>query len=184
VSLAQVQGFVAIAANGRVRHAARKLARAQPWLSQQIKNLEDELGARLFVRSRFGMELSREGSVLLPHARAILESVAEAESAVRDARTNDVGAVDLLQLERFVAVAESGGVGRAARRLHVAQPAVTRQILELERALGAQLFLRTPSGMRLSRAGEKLEPHARGVVRRMREAHAAVADAVRGRRPA
>lgn len=80
------------------------------------------------------------------------------------------GGVSLSQIEYFVAVAEQGHVGRAARALRVAQPAVSRQIRRLEEELGAPLFVRTPRGMRLSRAGEVFLRHARVILGGVRAA--------------
>ena len=73
-------------------------------------------------------------------------------------------AVSLTQIESFIAVAEEGHVGRAARRLHLSQPPLSRQILALERELGTPLFERTPRGMRLVSAGETFLGHARRIV--------------------
>ena len=82
--------------------------------------------------------------------------------------------MSLAQIEYFVAVAEEGHVGRAARGLRIAQPAVSRQIKMLEGELGATLFVRTPRGMKLSGAGELFLPHARGVLAGIRAAERAV----------
>jgi DNA-binding transcriptional LysR family regulator len=79
-------------------------------------------------------------------------------------------AVSLAQIEYFVAVAERGHVGRAASHLRIAQPAVSRQIRRLEDELGSPLFVRTPRGMKLSRAGEVFLGHARVILRGVRAA--------------
>jgi DNA-binding transcriptional LysR family regulator len=86
VSLAQVEYFVAVSETGHVGRAAEALHVAQPAISRQIRNLEDELGVRLFVRTPRGMRLSREGEAFLEHARAILDRVEDARRAVRPKR--------------------------------------------------------------------------------------------------
>jgi DNA-binding transcriptional LysR family regulator len=75
--------------------------------------------------------------------------------------------VDLLaHLRCFVAVAETRHFGRAAERLHVTQPALSRTISRLERTLGAQLFERTSRTVSLSSAGEVLLADAEHLVDR------------------
>src|SRR6478609_4278071 len=64
--------------------------------------------------------------------------------------------VETRELRYFVAVAEESHVGRAAERLGMAQPPLSRAIAQLERRLGADLFVRTPRGVTLTGAGETL----------------------------
>ncbi len=82
MSLAQVEYFVAVSEAGHVGRAAETLRVAQPAVSRQIRNLEDELGVRLFERTPRGMKLSPKGQVFLEHARAILDRVADAKRSV------------------------------------------------------------------------------------------------------
>jgi DNA-binding transcriptional LysR family regulator len=72
--------------------------------------------------------------------------------------------VTLKQLRTLIAVADHGGVAAAARAGNIAQPAVTRTLRELERALDTRLFARSPSGMTPTVAGEALLLRARRVM--------------------
>jgi len=63
--------------------------------------------------------------------------------------------MELRHLRYFVVVAEYGNVRIASEHLHISQPAVSRQIHDLEAELGVRLFDRTTKGLRLTRAGEQ-----------------------------
>jgi LysR family transcriptional regulator, benzoate and cis,cis-muconate-responsive activator of ben and cat genes len=71
--------------------------------------------------------------------------------------------MDVRQLNCFVAVAEERHLGRAAKRLSLSEPPLTRHIKALELELGVQLFNRTPRGMTLTQGGEALLRDARGM---------------------
>jgi len=64
--------------------------------------------------------------------------------------------MNLRQLRYFVALAQDKNFGRAAARLHISQPPLTRQIRALEQSLGAQLFHRTSKGVELTEVGKVL----------------------------
>jgi DNA-binding transcriptional LysR family regulator len=68
--------------------------------------------------------------------------------------------MDLHKLRTFAVVAAEGNITRAARRLSTSQPAVSKQLGELEDALGTALFHRLPRGVRLTEAGNILARHA------------------------
>ncbi|RTZ45393.1 LysR family transcriptional regulator [Candidimonas sp. SYP-B2681] len=71
--------------------------------------------------------------------------------------------MDLKQLTSFIAVAEEGQLSRAAARLCLSQPPLSRHIHALEAELGARLFDRTATGMTLTQAGVALLDNARSI---------------------
>lgn len=89
---------------------------------------------------------------------------------------------ELRHLRYFLAVADELSFTRAAERLHVAQPALSAQIRQLERQLGCELFVRTTRKVELSSHGELLLDDAREIVRLADEAAAKLAAAARGER--
>jgi DNA-binding transcriptional LysR family regulator len=92
--------------------------------------------------------------------------------------------MDLKSLRYFVAVAESESLGKAARRLNTAQPALSVRIRKLEQQIGAELFDRTSRGMQLTDAGSALYARAREALALAQEgveAARAVAAGHRGR---
>ncbi len=92
--------------------------------------------------------------------------------------------MDLRQLNTFLQVAELGSLSRAADRLRIAQPALSRQMRLLEAELKVPLFDRHGRGMALTPAGEKLRARAGSILRQLEEARADLAEeagTVRGR---
>lgn len=76
-------------------------------------------------------------------------------------------AMELRHLRYFIAVAELRSVRAASEQLHVTQPAISRQIQDLEEAIGATLFERTPRGLVLTGAGEVYLTEARDILARV-----------------
>jgi LysR family transcriptional regulator, benzoate and cis,cis-muconate-responsive activator of ben and cat genes len=79
-------------------------------------------------------------------------------------------AMELRHLRYFVTVAEELNVSRASARLGISQPAVSRQLRDLEEELGVKLFRREKTGLKLTPAGETFLAHARDLLRRSGDA--------------
>lgn len=92
--------------------------------------------------------------------------------------------MDLRQISTFLQVAELGSLSKAAERLRIAQPALSRQMRLLEQELGVALFTRHGRGMLLTPPGERLRARAGAILREIDDTRAeltAEAGAVRGR---
>src|SRR5579864_3791220 len=88
--------------------------------------------------------------------------------------------MELRHLRYFVAVGEEQHYGRAASRLRVAQPALSRQIQDLEAEVGFKLFERLPRGVKLSAAGKLFLPDARRILQEVSEAAGRASRVARG----
>ncbi len=108
MELRHLRYFVAVATELHFGRAAGRLYVSQPALSQQILNLEAELGVSLFVRDRRTVALSPAGAALLPEAQAILDRVDAATALVRS-----VGAGSRGRLRVAVTPALPGGMVEA-----------------------------------------------------------------------
>ncbi|PLC50781.1 hypothetical protein CR159_07245 [Pollutimonas subterranea] len=79
--------------------------------------------------------------------------------------------VTLTQLRYFLAVIKAGSISGAAVQIHVAQPALSQRLKQLETELGQRLFTRLPRGIELTAAGHKLKIHALEIIRRVESVH-------------
>src|SRR5579862_3145278 len=89
--------------------------------------------------------------------------------------------MELRHLRYFLAVGEEEHYGRAAERLRVAQPALSRQIQDLERQLGFELFDRMPRGVKISTAGKLFLEDVRRILKDVDEAAVRALRVARGK---
>ena len=95
MELRQLRYYVAIVDHGSLSRAALTLHVAQPALTQQLRQLEEELGVQLLHRSAQGVLSTDAGKIFYEHAQAILKQVADARSAVTQSATRPSGNVTL-----------------------------------------------------------------------------------------
>jgi DNA-binding transcriptional LysR family regulator len=84
--------------------------------------------------------------------------------------------MELRHLRYFVAVGEEQHYGRAAQRLRMAQPALSRQIQDLEEEIGFKLFERLPRGVKINAAGKLFMEEARRILEQVKATMRVVAD--------
>jgi DNA-binding transcriptional LysR family regulator len=87
----RLEAFLEIARLGSMRSASRSLHLGQPALSARISTLEDEIGARLFERTKRGVRLTLAGRALLPHAERVMAALEAGRSAVSQVEQGDEG---------------------------------------------------------------------------------------------
>ena len=81
--------------------------------------------------------------------------------------------MDMRQLRFFVAIAEEGSLSKAAERVHVAQPALSQHMRNMELDLGTELLFRSSRGVQLTEAGGRLLIEARKLTAACRTSSAA-----------
>lgn len=89
--------------------------------------------------------------------------------------------IDLRHLQALIALAETGNLSKAARRLHLSQPALSQQIKTAEQHFDAPLFERKSNPLRLSQAGERLLGTAYEVVKTLRQCERDIARIAEGK---
>ncbi|MBA5636566.1 LysR family transcriptional regulator [Duganella sp. LX20W] len=126
MELRQLRYFVAIVDHGSLSRAALVLHVAQPALTQQLRQLEQELDAQLLHRTAQGVLSTDAGKVFYQHAQAILKQVADARSAVTQSATRPSGSVTL-GLPHSISGALALPLLMAARQQY---PEITLQLTE------------------------------------------------------
>ncbi len=162
MELRHLRYFVAVAGAGNFTRAAAALGIQQPPLSQQVRDLERELGFALFRRLPRGVELTAGGAVFRAEAAAVLEAAAH---AVRRARQASEGSEGSLSIGYTSSALTHRLVPRILRRFREAHPAVALEIREgnagrLSESVAAErldaAFIRRPVSQRSGLAYREL----------------------------
>jgi LysR family transcriptional regulator, transcriptional activator of the cysJI operon len=133
LNLSQLQTFVTVAAEGSMTAAADKLFLTQPAVSQQMKNMEDDLGVELIVRGSKQIKMTAQGEILYELAKKILSLAQSAEVSIKS-----IGA----QLRGELRIGTLNSIG-----LHLMSPVVSRLLkfnpdfkIKVDYAKGEQLI--------------------------------------------
>lgn len=137
MELRHLRYFVAVAEELSVRRAAERLHVSQPPLSRQIHDLEDEIGAKLFLRNKRGMQLTDAGKFLLDEARQIL---GHSERAMRLTNAASRGEAGRLSIAYSAAIFDPA-FSQAVRLFRTRYPFVELQMRELSFSLQLQALL-------------------------------------------
>ena len=168
MDLAALRIFKTVVEQGGINKAAAKLHRVPSNVTTRVKQLEEQLGSKLFLRSGRGLALSSEGKVLLSYADRLLQISSEAEAALRNRKprgTLRIGALESTSATRLPPILSryhlrypevqmelvTGTSGALVARVHkgeieaafVAEP-FAADGLEMQAAFSEELVLITP----------------------------------------
>lgn len=130
MELRHLRYFVAVAEELNFRRAAQRLRVAQPPLSTQVRQLEEEIGARLLERDSHRVALTAAGAAFLEHGRRILHDAEEAAHAARRAARGETGRLSI----GFVASLAQGVLPGVLRDYRKQFPAVELSLKEMDTA--------------------------------------------------
>src|SRR5690625_5970018 len=94
MDIKQLQYFIAIAEEKNLTAAANRLHMTQPPLSIQLKQLEQELGVKLFERSNKGMELTDKGNILYKRAVNLVNNMEDIKNEIQETEKGKKGVLD------------------------------------------------------------------------------------------
>ena len=176
--LRQLRALLAVAQTGRVAKAAIGLNVSQPAVTRAIQSLENEIGVRLFDRTRDGMVPTRLGAIVVDRGTRAFDHLIGAEAELNRLIQSAGPESSAQQLSRFVSnhelnavimISDVHSVTSAAVRLGVSQPAVNRSLRNLEQRLGLRLFDRTAQGMIPTLGGDALIRRAKLALREINQ---------------
>jgi DNA-binding transcriptional LysR family regulator len=133
MELRHLRYFIAVAEQLHFRHAAEMVHVAQPALSQQIRQLEEEIGVTLFERSHHKVRLTPAGKAFYENAQRILRQADQAVSKARNVELGDAGTIRI----GFVSTAAIRVLPDAVKKLQKQVPSAEVELSEL--AAGEQI---------------------------------------------
>jgi LysR family transcriptional regulator of gallate degradation len=176
----KLRAFAAVARHGNVHRAGEAIHLSQPAVTRAVRHLEGTLGASLFERTTKGMHLTIAGQCAFRRTERAIEELRVASSEMlklADAprcpstlRERLPETVTEAMLVSLIAIAGCGSEGAAAALMQLSQPALNRNLHQLEHLAGLPLFARSARGTRLTGAGEVLVRHAKLAIAELRVA--------------
>lgn len=146
-----------------IRQVARDQGVSASTVSEAINRIEGVIAVPLVRREGNGLLPTAEAGQRQPQFSQLAQRIRSFLAAAGNGGIR-IPSINLDTLLRFSVVSHTGSIRRAARDLGVGQPQLTRQMRDLERRLEANLFDRTPSGVRLTNLGRRLLPLVEEVV--------------------
>lgn len=122
----QLKEFLVVAQERQITAAAKRLYMAQPPLSYQMKQLEKQLGTKLFIRNSYGIELTDAGKTFQQYARKLVNMQEEAQEAINQEHMGEMGTINL------GLISSTGGLlpNKAIQKLTAYYPKVNFEITE------------------------------------------------------
>ena len=167
-NLRHLRAFVAAVEHGGATRAAERIHLSQPAVTQALAKLEARLGAKLFVVGADGMRPTEIGSLFhdrVARAFALIETGAREALGAEARRSGDGVArfarlLTVAQLRALAAMQFNRNFSLAARELKLSQPSIHRAARDLERIMGATLFVAARQGVELTPAASTFARHA------------------------
>src|SRR5690625_307772 len=125
MDIKQLQYFIAIAEEKNLTAAANRLHMTQPTLSIQLKQLEQELGVKLFERSNTGMELTDKGNILYKRAVNLVNNMEDIKNEIQETEKGKKGVLTLV-----IKTLSISGFSEILRYFHIKYPLVSLKIVQ------------------------------------------------------
>jgi DNA-binding transcriptional LysR family regulator len=161
LNLRHLRAAVAVADEGTLSGAARRINISQPAISQSLARLEEQLGEALFLRDSGGATATEAGALLVARSRTAFGHLKHGFGRVRSPQASDGFSradrmVTMPQLRALVSLADHGSYASASEATGLAQPSLHRAIRELETITGRTMTERRGRGVAITDAGPAL----------------------------